>query len=198
MGPTHACARRQDGSAACWGWNAFNAVDESATEVISAPDPIGAPAAGWTQLSTGGEYYTHTCGLVGDAAYCWGSGIGGRLGVGDFEPHPAPTQITQPAATGWESISAGGPHSCGLRDGGKLFCWGDALVTPLGNGRVAGSSAPVQVGSADGWKQVDAGIYHVCAIDSADALWCWGDDSQLQLGSGVGMTPAPQAVTAVP
>jgi alpha-tubulin suppressor-like RCC1 family protein len=103
-----------------------------------------------------------------------------------------------PTASLWESISAGGPHTCGLRDGGQLFCWGDTLVYPLGNGRVEGSEWPVRIGTASGWKQVDAGIYHACAIDAADALWCWGDGSQLQLGSGVGLSAAPRAVTAVP
>jgi alpha-tubulin suppressor-like RCC1 family protein len=196
-GPSHVCAIRQTGGTlACWGWNAFNAVDESATQVISTPDDV--TGNGWTAISTGGEYYTHSCGLQGDSAFCWGSGLGGRLGVGDTNPRTAPTELTVPSADLWEQISAGGPHSCGLRDGGKLFCWGDHLVMPLGNGRIEGSTTPVQIGTDTGWKQVEAGIYHVCAIDSADRLWCWGDNSQLQLGAGVGMTPDPVAVTAVP
>jgi alpha-tubulin suppressor-like RCC1 family protein len=199
VGQTHACAiRAADGAADCWGWNFWNAVDESATEAITTPNPITALGTGWAQLGAGGEYYTHSCGINTANAYCWGAGYGGRLGLGDTNPRITPTQLTMPAPTGWEAISPGGPHTCALREGGQLYCWGDGLVRPLANGTLGGSFQPVRIGTGVGWKQVDSGTYHACAIDSADALWCWGDNSGLQLGSGLGLTHVPQPVTVVP
>jgi alpha-tubulin suppressor-like RCC1 family protein len=193
------CAVRQSGgTAACWGWNMWNQVDESATTEITTPDPIAAPATGWTMVLAGGEYYAQTCGLVGDAAYCWGNGQDGRLGLGDTSGEAAPAPLTTPAATGWEAISPGGGHGCALRAGGQLYCWGGIFTTPLGNGRIEGSTLPVRVGTGAGWKQVETGAFHSCAIDADDALWCWGDNSGLQLGSGVGLSAAPLPVTAVP
>jgi len=197
-GPTHVCATRSDGGAACWGWNMWNQVDESATVDITTPDPIATPATGWTSVVPGGEYYTQTCGLVGDAAYCWGIGQDGRLGLPDTSGRSSPTALTTPAATGWEAISPGGAHGCALRDAGQLWCWGGLHTLPLGNGRLEESLVPVRVGAAAGWKDVDTGTYHSCAIDADDAIWCWGDNSQLQLGAGLGHSATPQPVTAVP
>lgn len=199
VGQTHSCAIRQTGGGAdCWGWNYWKAVDEAAAEDITAPDPIATPATLWTSLGAGGEYYTHSCGVSAGSGYCWGAGYGGRLGVGDTVQRDSPAQLTMPATTGWEAIAPGGPHTCALRNGGELWCWGDGLVMPLGNGTLIGSAWPVRVGTDDGWKQVDTGTYHACAIDANDALWCWGDGSGLQIGSGLGLTPVPQPVTVVP
>ena len=88
------------------------------------------------------------------------------------------------------SVSVHGYHSCGLRSGGSIACWGYDSY---------GQASPPQ-GS---FASVSAGFYHTCAVRTDGEVACWGsndwDDTQ---GSGrrrrhrVGSHPsAPVAVT---
>lgn len=93
----------------------------------------------------------------------------------------APRRITQ--------LAAGDTHTCGVDEGGHLFCWGnnddhrcgqtvddegDILLPtlvqpPLPETAVAG---------------VDAGTRHTCAVTDAGDVFCFGDNSDGQLGCG--------------
>jgi alpha-tubulin suppressor-like RCC1 family protein len=104
----------------------------------------------------------------------------GLLSIADTPPSSAGG-----GSTDWKQIDVGGVHSCGINDGGSLFCWGNDANGQLGNGApCCNSSSPVAVTAATNWKQVDAGGDHTCAVKNSGRLFCWGDDDNGQLGNG--------------
>jgi len=94
----------------------------------------------------------------------------------------------QPDATtpgDWTAISAGNAFTCGLREGGRLWCWGFNRFGQVGAGMPeAEVTTPRQVLPSTSWKAVAAGGNHACAIQSDDTLWCWGGNFDGQLGIG--------------
>jgi alpha-tubulin suppressor-like RCC1 family protein len=196
-GQDHACALRRDGTLWCWG-NNLNGETGASPGHRSMPFPrqVTNPAAdGWSGVSAGGW---HTCATRSDGTlWCWGFGASGQLGNGSTTDQSRPQQVTAPARDGWSSVSAGGGHTCAVRTGGTLWCWGAAS----GAGRSANTDVPGQISSgpaADGWSSVSAGSEHSCAIRADSTLWCWGRSLDGQLGTGLtGLAQTtPQQVTA--
>jgi alpha-tubulin suppressor-like RCC1 family protein len=88
------------------------------------------------------------------------------------------------AASGWTSLSSGGSHTCGIRNG-RIYCWGNDASGQLGDGTAGGARAvPAQISSgATDWTSVSAGSNHTCAT-RVGRVACWGSDQYGQLGDG--------------
>ncbi|MGZ9108867.1 MAG: RCC1 domain-containing protein [Micavibrio sp.] len=96
----------------------------------------------------------------------------------------------------WTQIAVSAGHTCGLKENGRLWCWGSDQNGALGNGAVTGSQlTPYPVTGV--WKYIVAGDGFTCGIKSDDTAWCWGYDASGQLGDGAGFTnqTSPVAVT---
>ncbi len=80
------------------------------------------------------------------------------------EPTPQPT-ATEPAATqlasGVVQVSAGGQHSCAVRESGELACWG---INDNGQ-----TDAP-----AGSFRSVSATLHRNCAVRESGEIVCWG------------------------
>ena len=168
-----ACALAADSTAHCW----------SSGETTTQPVPGGLHFA---ELTAGDA---HQCGLNGaGAAYCWGDNASGQLG--DFthasRPNPGPVATnTMPAGTTFQTISAGGAHTCAIATSGQAWCWGAASHGQLGYGASAiDLPVPVAVTGAITWAQIDAGGAHTCALDPDGVAYCWGENTEGQLGNG--------------
>ncbi len=83
-----------------------------------------------------------------------------------------------------KSASAGGRHTCAIKDDGTLWCWGADFFGQLGQGKRAHSRPPVQVKAWTDWREVSAGGLHTCGIRTGGTLWCWGLNHRGQLGQG--------------
>jgi len=88
--------------------------------------------------------------------------------------------------TKWEQISVGLGITCGLKNGGKVYCWGKNDYGQLGNSTTTFSfSSPVAV-DATGLlknkivKDIAVGNYGACVITDDNKIYCWG----LALGNG--------------
>ncbi len=46
----------------------------------------------------------------------------GQLGDGSYTESAVPVAVWNGGT--WSAVSAGGLHTCGLKDGGAMFCWG--------------------------------------------------------------------------
>jgi len=86
---------------------------------------------------------------------------------------------------GTAKVSAGGYHTCAIKQDGSLWCWGWNLSGQLGDGTNSDKFTPVQIMSS-GVSSVALGGYHTCAIKTDGSLWCWGLNSDGQLGDGTG------------
>jgi alpha-tubulin suppressor-like RCC1 family protein len=138
----------------------------------------------------------HTCALtsVPGAAYCWGRGESGQLGV----PAPPSTCLTAagsffscsmvPVPVGggltFETLAGGGAHTCALTSDGTPYCWGNNAKGQLGDNSTTNRSAPVPVETGLKFTRIDAGAEHTCALTAPGAAYCWGSNSLGQLGIG--------------
>jgi alpha-tubulin suppressor-like RCC1 family protein len=103
-------------------------------------------------------------------------------------PTPA-TAAPETSSSDWVQVTTGDQHTCGIRTGQRLFCWGINTANETGTGS-AEALVPLPtgvVGGDGGWTAVSAGSTHTCGIRSG-RLYCWGDDTFGQLGDGEGST----------
>uniref|UniRef100_UPI0037513859 RCC1 domain-containing protein n=1 Tax=Flavobacterium sp. TaxID=239 RepID=UPI0037513859 len=86
----------------------------------------------------------------------------------------------------WQSVSAGGSHTLGIRTGGTLWAWGRNNFGQLGTTGVPASfsNIPIQVGAGSNWQIISAGNSHNVAIKTDGTLWTWGRNQESQLGDG--------------
>lgn len=89
-------------------------------------------------------------------------------------------------STDWRMVAAGAQHACGIRNSGRLYCWGQDRYGQLGDGGPnASKRTPVEVaGAATDWASVTVGLEHTCALKHSGRLYCWGRDDHGQLGDG--------------
>jgi alpha-tubulin suppressor-like RCC1 family protein len=152
VGGTHVCARRPDGTVACWGANHFGQLGDGTRITRDVPTDVpGITDA--IEVTTG---YDHTCIVraTGDVV-CFGNNNRGRLGdadnmhdsctfgadVVDCSSTPVPVMGLSDAT----QIAAGLSHTCATRETGEVVCWGTNLFRQLGDGTQMDRSAPVPV-----------------------------------------------------
>lgn len=84
------------------------------------------------------------------------------------------------------SMAAGSNHTCAIKPGNALWCWGQNTYGQLGlgdyAGRVSQTQVNAQVGADPDWYRVAAGGEHTCAIKTNGTLFCWGRNNFGQLG----------------
>jgi alpha-tubulin suppressor-like RCC1 family protein len=189
----HACAIAADGTLSCWGNNASGQIGDGTLAVR--PQPTAVP--GLSDVSIVATGLSHTCALTGTGLYCWGSNSLGQLGS-DTGADPT-TPVTQPAlvpiVTDFVAVAAGAQHTCAVRSGGEVRCWGQNSTGQLGEGSMSSLPAPEPVTGLGNGKLVAAGLTFSCAETDDGAVFCWGDDHYGQLGMGNDVVePRPVAV----
>ena len=160
------CGLRAEGQVLCWGDNLANRTQVPQRN-LNPQDPEDSFL--WTQIHAG---YQHTCGLLEEGNIrCWGAN--------DFNhaTPPSEDQIQLLIAEGrqglegpWIYTEAGYAHSCGLRQGGGILCWGlnsdgqqnVPILTPTGIPYL--------------WDSLTVGGFHGCGLYNQGALQCWGSD----------------------
>ncbi len=91
-----------------------------------------------------------------------------------------------------DSVAAGAFHSCAIREGGRVYCWGMREGGRLGDGTTAVGYAltPVPVTGLIDAVAVDAGYDHACAVRATGEVVCWGNNALGQLGNGTSLLSA--------
>lgn len=127
----------------------------------------------------------HTCGLnAAGRAFCWGPNYAGMLGTGDSE---SSTRVIPTAVLGgltFQTISAGGGHTCALSTTGAAYCWGLGSSGQLGNGSTTNRATPFPVSGGHTFTRLTVGYAHTCGLVANGTLYCWGNNFWGQLGIG--------------
>jgi alpha-tubulin suppressor-like RCC1 family protein len=202
-GGSHTCALTATGAAYCWGSNAAGQLgDGYRLNGLSFKNTPVAVAGGLTfvQISAGGS---HTCAVTAaGVAYCWGANTAGQLGTGAADSFAlTPQRVT--GSVNFHTITAGGPHICGLSTDSLAYCWGNNADGELGNGTTSSqpTATPVPVSGGPHFADLRAGASHTCAITGGAGLviYCWGLGLQGQLGQAFPHSSAvPLRVTGQP
>jgi alpha-tubulin suppressor-like RCC1 family protein len=203
-GYDHVCALTKEGAAYCWGSDDHGKLGTGA-DTLSSIVPIGepTPVVGGLSFRSISAGSSHTCAVTLDyRAYCWGSDLGGALGVGGTSVC-TPGLHEDPVAQDWDricfraapapvlgglaftSISAGYDYTCGVSVEGTAYCWGDNeygalgdLETPLNcrstNHSACRRFAPVRVAGDFHFSSVSTGMYHACGVSLTAKAYCWG------------------------
>jgi alpha-tubulin suppressor-like RCC1 family protein len=181
VGSNHTCAIAA-GSVYCWGRNNGGQLGANPATVGSSSTPLlVAGITGATSIAAGAQ---HTCAVHGTGSVsCWGAGTSGQLGHGMF------TSSFTPVATGITDAltikgGAGNAHTCAIRAGGAVACWGNNFSGQLGDGMMTSRSSPGPVPGLADAVQLDSGTVHTCALRSTGRLLCWGDNTYGRLGDG--------------
>jgi alpha-tubulin suppressor-like RCC1 family protein len=80
-------------------------------------------------------------------------------------------------------VTAGGAHTCAIKQDGSLWCWGYNWNGQLGDGTYGSKKTPIQIMSS-GVSSIALGVSHTCAIKTDGSLWCWGYNLFGRLGDG--------------
>jgi|GEM_PF-705877 len=199
----HACAINTSGNVLCWGkgtdgqlGNAADLDSHTAVEVKLVGGTTSLPLV--RSIAAGGS---HTCAALSfdsnytAGIYCWGENDKGQLGDNTIVKKNTATAVSTTnqgltSETVWfTQLVAGASHSCALRNGGEVFCWGLNSKGQLGTGNTTDSSIPVQV-KADTTTNltnvvgISAGTNHTCALKNDHTVLCWGANGSGQLGDG--------------
>jgi alpha-tubulin suppressor-like RCC1 family protein len=195
-GAVHTCALTSDGTAYCWGQNAFGQLGDGSTTIRWVPTAV-VGGVRFQSVTAGGfyspsfPYVEHTCGLTSaGVAYCWGSNASGQLGDGTTTNRSVPTAVI--GGLRFQSLTAGAVHTCGVTTAGAAYCWGGNPGGELGDGTRTGRTAPTAVLGSLTFQSISAGGAgggvsgggHTCGLTSAGVAWCWGTNYWGELGNG--------------
>ena len=132
----------------------------------------------------------HACGIAfgpgGGELHCWGSNIGGKLGDGTAMSRSRPTPVVGGPAS-WTDVALGAGHSCGVGDGGTLYCWGDNTHGQTG---IVGSSRTPRTVPGSAVELLAAAEDSTCTIGGG-ILRCGGENDVGQLGLALGPGDVP-------
>jgi len=139
------CGIRTDGTLWCWGNNAYGQLGDGTTLSRAIPEQVGGDAD-WVTLAASrdpeGNTRSHTCAIKIDGTlWCWGNSRS-ITAYGVWTPVVTPTRIGSDAD--WASITVGSDLTCGVKQGGELFCFGRNAYGAHGDG-VLWIGAPVAV-----------------------------------------------------
>ncbi len=194
----YSCALHQDGTVSCWGNNTYGQLGngKSAPDVFdeSADSSVPLKVLGITDATAIASKSRHSCALrEGGTISCWGYKRHGQLGNAQSRDggygfgSSSPVEVA--GITDATAIAVGQNHSCALRQGGTISCWGNNEHGQLGNrqsGENASSSVPVQVTDITDATAITTGSSHSCALHLTGTISCWGNNEFGQLGNGQG------------
>ena len=75
---------------------------------------------------------------AGGAAFCWGNGFEGELGIGRFDRARAPTRVK--SSLTFRRLSGGFPHTCAEAADNTAWCWGEGIA--LGRPQIHRGAVP--------------------------------------------------------
>jgi alpha-tubulin suppressor-like RCC1 family protein len=181
-GMTHTCVIGSDGSAWCWGNNAYGALGDGTEKSHDQPTRVVGLGAVADIVVT----YGRTCARTtnGDV-HCWGDSEFGKAGDGRLPDNTGreKTQPGKPILAGASTLTIGLAHACSAMPDGRLSCWGQNNAGSCGQPlRVRYVPRPAFVPKVKEIASVSAAESTSCSIDRQGAVACWGNSLYGVLG----------------
>ena len=181
VGKATACAI--EGTAvACWGDGGRGQLGNGKLAEGPQATPVAVPnLSGIVDLAVG---ESHVCAVRSDGlVFCWGDTADGKLGNGIASAITIPG-VPVTGLTNARAVAIGDRHSCALRRGGSVWCWGEGKFGQLGVGASTASQTATAVPGLGGVVQIAAAGSTTCAVKNDGTVFCWGDGSNGQIGNG--------------
>jgi alpha-tubulin suppressor-like RCC1 family protein len=193
-----ACARRSDGTAWCWGWNADGQLGDGTTMNRSSPVQVmAAPGVPLSDVVEIASAEWHACARKADGSvWCWGKNSRGQLGnpaVGAASLVPVQVELATGGPLVAEGLVLSAEASYAWSAGGQLYAWGGNQFGQLGIGGFIDKPAANPV-AVSGVVSVGSACCHICASTATGYVYCWGRNASGQLGDGTTTasdTPVP-------
>ncbi len=113
-----------------------------------------------------------TCGVTPNgAAFCWGYGWDGQLGIGKLGWAFLPTAVA--GGLTFSAIDAAWNYACGLADTGIAYCWGLNASGPSGCPNGPCALTPVAVAGDLRFMSLRTGGGIVCGLTTTRETYCW-------------------------
>jgi alpha-tubulin suppressor-like RCC1 family protein len=177
------CARLEDATVACWGYNTYGDLgmgDTTSRKVATIVPGVSNVA----QIAAGND---NACVRLNDGTVaCWGDNTYGSIGDGTTTGSKVAKGVA--GLSNVAQIGVGYYHVCARLNDGTLSCWGYNNYGQMANGGTAtGPKVPTAVTSISGVTQLFVGKYGNCAL-TAGGLKCWGDNTYYTTGDGLTTT----------
>lgn len=189
------CALVVGGAVKCWGYAGYGKLGTGAYGNMDSPQTVPLETAA-SSFTTGFE---HACAVLSNGAVrCWGSNTNGQLGNGFADPLESRQWLLDLGPHN-KDVSAGGQHTCLVKEDGSVRCWGLNSWTRLGTGQYDHLEVlpPITpVGLTSGIKRVFAAQEYTCAINESNQLLCWGYNGYGYLYPGQNYSYSPVIVAA--
>ncbi len=197
-GLQHTCSVLSNGTAKCWGRNAFGQLGDNTVTNNATPVAAAASLGTIKKISSGGY---HSCALLpSGSVYCWGYNAYGQLGNNTTTQSLSPVQVISDsgeALTDVINIRTGYYHTCATSADGAVYCWGKGTAGELGhssdltNSSVAINTTKIdESGNLGGIRKVVTSRYNSCALtpDGYGTVVCWGSNTYGQIGDNTTTT----------
>jgi alpha-tubulin suppressor-like RCC1 family protein len=143
LGSGFSCARHENGTVSCWGWNHQGQLGRG-YGFAEAEGWLPAAVEGLDDATSLRADAGRVCALKSDGtAVCWGQNVFGELGDRTTQLRPAPSPVH--GLTSVIDLGAGQNHTCARTTEHFVWCWGDNDHGQLGDGSLERRPAPVLV-----------------------------------------------------
>ena len=186
-GGEHTCAVHETGEISCWGDNWLGELGSGdAGNEFDSGVPVKVDGIADAVAVSSGDWHTCAAHESGNVS-CWGLNSSGQLGGAlDWQSEFSAVPLSVSGMTDAVSVSSGSSHTCALREGGSVSCWGSNATGQLGTSPVDSfwSTAPLKIEGIDDATALTAGAGHNCVTRQSGGVFCWGANSYGQLGHG--------------
>ena len=156
----YTCALLAGGGVMCWGLNATGQLGDGTLTNSRVPVPV----SGITDAIAIEAGQGHACAIrSGGSVMCWGDNSSGQLG--SLTPTAAsPIPLPVPGIDDATALAAGETHTCAIRVGGGVKCWGSPVQLGNGSESALGDSSAVSVSGITDAVAITAGSYDTCVV----------------------------------